>query len=83
MVSRHCQPDCIVLVELFIHLHEVENPVLEMVNHAVLHCMEEGRLRDVAHNTGNMSKHVEFLVNMAPGEIDFAFFVVGITEHPS
>jgi hypothetical protein len=46
-------------------LYEVDNPPLEVVKHANLHCMEEVGLREVAHNTGNMSKHVEFSVNMA------------------
>ena len=47
------------------HLHEVENPLLEVVMHADLHCMEEGGLREVAHDTGIMSKHVGCSVNMA------------------
>jgi hypothetical protein len=45
-------------------LYEVENPLLEVVKHADLHCVEEVGLREVTHNTGNMSKHVEFSVNM-------------------
>ena len=36
-------------------LHEVENPLLEVVKHADLHCMEEVGLREVSHDTGNMS----------------------------
>jgi len=40
-------------------LHEVENPLLEVVKHGDLHCMEEVGHREVAHDTGNMSKHVE------------------------
>jgi len=47
-------------------LHEVENLLLEVVKHADLHCMEVVGLREVAHNTGNMSKQVESLVNMVP-----------------
>jgi len=46
-------------------LHEVENPLLEVVKNADLHCMGEVGLREVAHDTGNMSKHVESSVNMA------------------
>ena len=46
-------------------LHEVENQLLEVVMHADLHCMEEVGFREVTHNTRNMSKHVEFSVNMA------------------
>jgi hypothetical protein len=45
-------------------LNEEENPPLEVLKHADLHCMEEFRLREIAHNTGNMSKHVQSLVNM-------------------
>jgi hypothetical protein len=47
-----------------VRLHEVENPLLEVVKHANLHCMEEAGLREAARNSGNMSKHVESLVNM-------------------
>ena len=46
-------------------LHEVENPLLELVKQADLHCMEQVGLREVAHDAGNMSKHVESSVNMA------------------
>jgi hypothetical protein len=37
----------------------------QVVKHADLRCMEEVRLRVVAHITGNMSKHVECSVNMS------------------
>jgi len=40
-------------------LHEVENPLLEVVKHADLHCMEEDGLREFAHIAGNVSKHSE------------------------
>jgi hypothetical protein len=43
----------------------MENPLLEVVKYANLHCMKEIGLREIAHNTGNMSKHVESSVNMA------------------
>jgi hypothetical protein len=43
--------------------------------------MEEGRLREVAHNTGNMLNHVEFSVNIARRELGIRCCVVGITEH--
>ena len=46
-------------------LNEVEDPLPEVVKHADLQCMEQVGLRGVAHNTGNMLKHVESLVNMA------------------
>jgi hypothetical protein len=48
-----------------VRLHEVENPLLEVVKHADLHCMEVIGLWEVAHNTGNMSKHIESWVDMA------------------
>ena len=47
------------------HLHEVENPLLEVIKHADLHCMEEVGLREVAHDAGNMLKPIETSVNMA------------------
>ena len=45
-------------------LHEVENPLLEGVKHADLHCMEEVGLREAAHNPENMLKYVESSVHM-------------------
>jgi len=61
-------------------LHEVENPLLEEVKHADLHCMVEVGLREVAHNTGNMSKHIESSVNMARRELSIGCLGVGIAE---
>jgi hypothetical protein len=61
-------------------IREVENPLLEVVTHAVLHCMGEVRLREVTHNTGNMSKHVESLVDIAQPEISIGYLGVGTTE---
>jgi hypothetical protein len=66
MVSRHGYPDYILPVEPFVGLHEVENQLLKVVKHADLHCMEVGGLWKVAHDSGNMSKFIQFLVNMAP-----------------
>jgi hypothetical protein len=63
------------------HLHEVENPILEVVKHADLHCMEEVGPREVADNTANMLKHVESSVNMAPREFSIGCLGVGIAEH--
>jgi len=60
------------------HLHEVENPLLEVVNHADRHCMEEVGLREVTYTTGNMSKQVESLVNMVRREFCIGFLGVGI-----
>jgi len=65
VVSRDEYPDCIVLVEPFTRLDEVENLLLEEVKHANRHSMEQVGLQEVAHNTGNMSKQIESSVNMA------------------
>ena len=62
------------------HFHEVENPLLEVVKHADLHCMEEVGLGEVGHNTGNMSNHVESSVNMARREFGIGCLGVGIAE---
>jgi len=79
-VSWHGQPYSIVLVDPFIHFLEVENPLLEVVKHAELHCMEEVRLQDVAHDTGNMSKHVESLLNIARCGCGIGCLGVDITD---
>jgi len=63
-----------------VRLHQVENPLLEVIKHADLHCMEEVGLREVAHDTGNMSKHVESSVNMARREFGIGCLGVGIAE---
>jgi hypothetical protein len=54
-------------------LHEVENPLLEVVKHADLHCVEEVGLQEVAHDAGNKSKHVESSVNMARREFSITY----------
>jgi len=61
-------------------LHEVENPLLEVVKHANLHCMEEVGLWEIAHNTGNMLKLIESSVNMARREFGIGCLGVGIAE---
>ena len=61
-------------------LHEVENPLLEVVKHADLHCMEVVGLREIPHNTGNMSKDMKSSVNMARREFGIGCLGVGITE---
>ena len=61
-------------------LHEVENQLVEVVKHADLHCMGEVRLREVAHDTGNMSKNAESSVNMARREFHTSCLGVGIAE---
>jgi hypothetical protein len=43
--------------------------------------MEEVGLREVAHNTGNMSTHFESSVNMARREFCIGFLGIGIAEH--
>jgi len=80
MVRRDCEPDCIVLVEPFVCLHEVENPLLEVVNHADLHYMEKVWLREDPHDTGNMLKHVESSLNMALWEFSIGFLGFAIAE---
>jgi hypothetical protein len=46
------------------HLPNVQNPALKVVKHANPHCTEEGGLQVVAHDAGNVPKHVETPVNM-------------------
>jgi hypothetical protein len=58
----------------------VEIPLLEVVKHADLHCMEMVGLREIAYNTGNMWKHVESLVNMAGLEFAIGCLGLGIPE---
>ena len=62
------------------HLHEGENPLLQVVKHADPHCMEEVGLREVTHNTGNMSKQVESMVNIARREFCISCLGVGLAE---
>jgi len=61
-------------------LHEVENPHLDVVYHADLQCMEVLGLREVAHDTGNMSKHAESSVDMVRREFGIGCLGVGIPE---
>ena len=61
-------------------LHEVDNPLLEVVKHADLHCMEEVGCRVVAHNAGNMSKHIESSLNMVRREFGIDCLGVGIAK---
>jgi len=63
-----------------VRLDEVENPLLEVVKHADLHYMEEVGLREIAHHTVNMSKHIESSVNMARREFGTGCLCVGIAE---
>ena len=61
-------------------LHALENPLLEVSKHDDLHCMEDDGFRDVAHDTGNVSKNLDSLVNMARRELSIACLGVGIAE---
>jgi hypothetical protein len=63
-----------------VRLDSVDNPLLQVVKHADLHCMEEVGHREVAHDTGNMSKHVESSVDMARQEFGIGCLGVGIAE---
>jgi len=56
--------------------HEVQNPLLEVIKHTDLHGMEEVGLRKFAHDTGNMSKHVESSVNIAQPEVGIGYLGV-------
>jgi hypothetical protein len=80
VVSRHGYPDCALLVDPFVRLHEVENPQLQVVKHADLQCIEEVGLKEVAHNTGNLSNQVESSVNMVQPEFSISYLGVGIAE---
>ena len=61
-------------------LHEVQNTLLEVVKHADVHGMEEVRLWEVAHNTGDMLKHVESSVNTEGRVFGIGCLGVGIAE---
>ena len=62
-------------------VHEVGKPILEEIKHADLHCPEEVRHQEVAHDTGNISKDVESSMNMARQEYGIELFGVRIAEH--
>jgi len=62
-------------------VHEVANPFLEEVKHADQHCMEEVGLREVTHNSGNMSKHVKSFVYVAWQGFSKGCLGVLIAEH--
>ena len=62
-------------------LHEVDNPLLEVVKHTDLHCMEEVGLWEIGHNIGNMSKHIESSVNMVRREFGILYLGVVTAEH--
>jgi hypothetical protein len=65
VVSRHGEPDCLVLVEPFVRLHDVENPILVVTTYPYWDCMEVVGHWVVADDTANVSNQVESSVNMA------------------
>jgi len=67
-------------MKLFVHLHEVENPLLEVVKHANPHYMKKVTLWEVAQHTGNMSKHIEFSLDKARQEFSISCLAVSIAE---
>jgi hypothetical protein len=62
------------------HLNDVENPSVEVVKHANLHCVEDVGLWEIPHNTGNMSTHVAFWVHITRRESGISCIGVGIAE---
>ena len=58
-------------------LRVVENPLLEVLKHADLDCMEEVELWAFAHSTRNVSKFVEYMANMMRRE--FSIGCVGVS----
>jgi len=64
----------------FMRIHEVENPLLEVLKNADLHCMEKVGLREGADEAGNMSKDVESVVDMQQRQFGISCLSVGIAE---
>jgi len=62
------------------HVHEVENLLVQVVKHVDMHCVEEVGLREVDHNTGNMSKQVESFMNTAQREFSIGCLRLGVAE---
>jgi hypothetical protein len=63
-----------------VRLHEVDNPLLDVMKYADLNWIEEIRLWEVAHDTENLSKPRESLVKLARSEFGISCHGVGITE---
>ena len=80
MVWRHGLPDCTVLVKPCLRLHEVEYPLLLVVRYAYLHYTEEVGLREVVHDTGNISIHVDASEDMTHRQFRIGRLGVGIAE---
>jgi hypothetical protein len=81
MVSRHTSRNCIEPVERFPPLYEVENPLLEDVKHAEQHLIEVVALREITHDTGKMSPHVDSSMNKVRREYSIDSLGDGIAEH--
>jgi len=64
-----------------VHLHGVNNPLLEVVTNAKFHHIQEVGFREVADNTGNMSKCVESSLDKARLEFIIGCLGVGISQH--
>jgi hypothetical protein len=62
-------------------LHEVENGLLEGVKDANLHCLEEVGLREVTHDTGNLSKLIQSSEYMVQQEFGLGCHGVAIAVH--
>jgi hypothetical protein len=45
-------------------LSELENPLLEVTKYDDVNCIDDVGLRQVAHDTGSLSKYVQSLRNM-------------------
>lgn len=61
-------------------LHEVDNPHLELVKYSDMHCMEEVVLYEVTRTMENLSKHIDFSVNLAGRAISIGCLGVAIVE---
>jgi hypothetical protein len=81
VATRHRSRYCIVLVEPFMLLHEVENPLLVVFSHADLHRGEDVFHSKIAHHTGNASNEVSSIVNLASGQFRIGSIGVGIAPH--
>jgi len=61
-------------------LPAVENPHVEVIKHADRRCLEEVGLREVTHDPGNMSKHLEFSMDIARQEFGIGCLGIVIAE---
>jgi hypothetical protein len=56
---EHTPPYNIVIVKPFVRLHDGENPLLHVVKFVNRLRLEEVGLQEIAHHTGNLSKHLK------------------------